>query len=468
MGNTESSAEIKTAPAKKSVYKPNPLNHSENKTPKTAQSPAKPLFNRPEVHKDSHAQMVSTNNYDTPVYEHTGERISDGMNSYQYYKPDIPVQDTTGRFGSDSQKDNKYSENVTNLYKSNLRSREQSGDYRASLLNPSPFTENIESNNKDSGGRQGPSEAPPVNTVTMMRSDALDIRDAKYLTNLEKRIMIMNNILLEHVDPLSVMGIEAQNLSNLKNKYISLRNIYHPDKRNSNTDLFIQVTKAIESHNLILKSCIMDKDFIQLRKGYSNYNDNEEKKKPIFIKNIKSVTTEGFNKLYEENKFDDEYDEGYGDLMVESGVREDIDIERTVKNDSEFNTVFNKNLRESSRDIVEYTIPEAINNYTYNNLCEKKTDYSGGSSGGLGYKDYKNAFELENIDDTCIKPQLSYKKYKETRETDPLTLTEEQNQAIELEELRKEKLDASHEDKLHDYSLRISEYHSKSNINFLE
>ena len=112
-------------------------------------------------------------------------------------------------------------------------------------------------------------------------------------------------------------------------------------------------------------------------------------------------------------------------------------------------------------------IPEALNDYTYNNLCEKKTDYSGKSS-GLAYKDYKKAFELEQLDNSKLEKKISFKKYKKARENDKLILTKDQQKAIEEYKIKKEREEYNHENKLRDYSEKISRYHSNINTHFLE
>ena len=53
----------------------------------------------------------------------------------------------------------------------------------------------------------------------MLRDDALDIRDAAFLTNIEKRIMIMSNIILDEIDPLDIKDKERLRLPQLR-KYI--------------------------------------------------------------------------------------------------------------------------------------------------------------------------------------------------------------------------------------------------------
>ena len=67
----------------------------------------------------------------------------------------------------------------------------------------------------------------------MLRDDALDIRDTAFLTNIEKRIMIMNNIILDEIDPLDIKDKEKLRLPQLR------KNIYHYEI------FIIQIKKAV-------------------------------------------------------------------------------------------------------------------------------------------------------------------------------------------------------------------------------
>ena len=67
-------------------------------------------------------------------------------------------------------------------------------------------------------------------------------------------------------------------LPQLRKKYISLRNIYHPDKKgNGSSEMFIQIVQVIKHHEFILKSAAMDKDYIELRKSYREFHETEKK-----------------------------------------------------------------------------------------------------------------------------------------------------------------------------------------------
>lgn len=470
MGNTESSTKISSKSIIKDYTKPNngPIVTKNNSTD-LKDVPINNCKNtQPVQNKNIYSQR---SNYETQVYETDKTELSTNLNNYQYFKPQIPDRNTDGQFGINSQIDNKYSPSVNQLYKSSIESRKQSFENRSSLINKNsnvnhntfshelpkePFQGNYQSSDKE------------ANEVIMLRDDALDIRDTAFLSNIEKRIMIMNNIILDEIDPLDIKDKEKLRLPQLRKKYTSLRNIYHPDKKgNGSSDMFVQIVQAIKHHEFILKSAIMDKDYIELRKSYKEFHETE-KKKPLFSGNINSINNSKFNELYEEHKFKDNYNsDGYGDIMVGGGIREDIDIKKTIKSDSDFNIAFDKQYEDIGTDIVKYHVPHAINEESYNIICEKKNDFSG-KGGNLNYTDYKKAFELEKIDSNTHELNRTYKKYTSDRTNDKLELSEEQEKAIDdynSEIITKE---VEHENNVKRYSNKISTYFSNNNMHFLE
>ena len=191
---------------------------------------------------DTQTRSNNINNLDdiyaTPIYQDPSKsHISEGLTNYQYFKPEIPVENIDGMFRIDSQRDNKYSTNINKLYNSSLKDREKSIKYRESLINPLPYDNlsnvqeqrveftNVQDKIRDINSADTnhiPNENTQNNTITMLREDALDIRDTDYLTNLEKRIMIINNILLSDLDPLGIKDKERLILPDLKKKYIFL------------------------------------------------------------------------------------------------------------------------------------------------------------------------------------------------------------------------------------------------------
>ena len=89
----------------------------------------------------------------------------------------------------------------------------------------------------------------------------------------------MNSYTINNIDPLNVNINKTLTLDSLKSKYVSLRNMYHPDKGGS-TQMFNLVNDALKKQLLIIKSRVEDKTFNQLKTDFNNYK--EEKKKATF------------------------------------------------------------------------------------------------------------------------------------------------------------------------------------------
>lgn len=420
---------------------------------------------------------IDTTNIPTYQLKHKSQ-INSGVNQYQYFNHSIPKTDVTPNFNIDTAQDNKFSRSVDKLYNQEL-------DYRYNVdctkeipytpeeleielgnnkINTSPpnYSENITNSDtdKDNNGNEVTSE------ITITREEAIKIKDCKYLSDLEKRLLIMNSIQISKLDPLNIMNDSKIRLNILVEKYKSLLRIYHPDKRGSK-DMFILVKEALENQKYILKSKIMDKDFNQLKNGYNQYSDNSKKKKPLFFEqDIEGFNSKKFNKFYDEHKFNDEYeDDGYGDMMIRGGVREDIEIDKIeVSNDNTFQQQFEKKLSENTGEIVKYQVPKAINQYdSYNELCKKNDKGYTSRSNNIECYDYKEAFELANIQRDKLPDKISLKEYKEQRESDPLELSNEQRVEIEKDEEKNDDIEKKRQGNLIDYTINIEKYNDKIN-----
>jgi hypothetical protein len=267
-----------------------------------------------------------------PVYhQKPKDQVDQGVQTYHYFRPPINQDNIQGKLGIHTQRDNQYSYDVNTLYENEIKYREaidcthevpytreeldkelaENRDLYYHNTNPGIKTQGREyteikktvmqplgqppSNipNQIPSGRYGHIQGPsnidntiPTESLGITREQALEIRDFKFLTNLEKRLMIMNNITLYNLDPLGIQPNERLKLSKLIDKYTSLRNIYHPD-RGGNTKMFIMVNQALESQKYIQQSKILDKDHTQLRQDFNTYNETGKKKKPINITILK-------------------------------------------------------------------------------------------------------------------------------------------------------------------------------------
>ena len=464
--------------------------NSDEKLNNIKKSSPKKILKKPVTKKKINKDIVNeviANNVKIPNYHlHNKSQINSGVNDYQYFKHVIPPQDINNQLGIDSTLDNKYSKNVNQLYNNEINYRtnvdcsKEKPYTRDELENELKNSDNLEKNNKSQNVQNIPTESHQVNEnsystsqntesheITITREDAIDIKNSRYLSDLEKRLLIMNSIRLSEIDPLGIQDEHRVRLVSLVDKYKSLLKIYHPDKTGGmSNDMFITVKEALDNQIYILNAKVMDKDYNQLKQDYQTYEQDFKKKKPIFFdKDVEKFDPSKFNKFYEEHKFKDEYeDTGYGEMMVERGVREDIEVEKLeITNDNTFQDQFNKKLSEKGNQIVEYTVPKAINHYdNYSELCNKRNGYTG-KSDNINCFDYKEAFEVMNIDREQEISEVSLEDYKKNRKNDKLLLNEKQKEAIEKDTDESDKKEKKRQSNLVDYMHDIDKYNQKIN-----
>jgi hypothetical protein len=477
MGNTPS--EIKKSPKQNKPVKP-----CIKKPPTSINSNKKNIIksNNNAINNIDNGEDDITSNVPYYHLKHKTD-INNGLKDYQYFKHVIPPQDVTNKFGVDTTIDNKYSRNVSSLYDKEVNYRQSVDCSKEIPYTQSELENELGLNIKTHRNTQEYSSIPNTNYsnennisgssntnssgITITREEAIIIRNCKYLSQLEKRIMIMNNIKYNELDPLNILVEHRLRLINLIDKYKSLLRIYHPDKTGGvSNDMFINIKEALDKQLYVNKSKIMDKDFNQLKHGYDEYSENSKKKKPLFVKDdIKEIDQKKFNKLYDEHKYTDEYeDDGYGDIMVKGGVREDIEIEKiNITDTNTFDDQFNKKLEKSCNQIIPYQVPEAINQYdNYAELCNKRSGYTGKNS-NIDCFDYKEAFEIQNIDRNKKINNKTIDEYQNERESDSLEMTEEQKYKIEQKDTENDEHESQRQARLVDYSNDIEVYHSKLN-----
>ena len=106
-----------------------------------------------------------------------------------------------------------------------------------------------------------------------------------------------------------------------------------------------------------------------------------------------------FNKIYEENRLDTPYDDGYGDWLKQDSNHKEMKLFNGKFNKD----MFTKNLRNikvrinrSGRQVVLRDPKELIsmkNSDALTTLGQGKIEDFSGSTGNLGYRDLKDAYE---------------------------------------------------------------------------
>lgn len=234
----------------------------------------------------------------------------------------------------------------------------------------------------------------------------------------------------------------------IKTAYRNLALKYHPDKGGSEevfkilTKAYMYLLKQSEGQNYV------EKNFMDLKK---DYNAPQEYSAPN--QNSDDFNVKHFNKLFEDNKLEDEdWEGGYGDWQTQNTDVEPKKIFNQKFNLDVFNQVFGELNNENKvvNDIQVYNEPQPLslsNKIGYTSVDYKKTDdYSreydiqdGTSKQGIYYTDYKKAYSNTTlINPNSVQHRPEFKTFEELelyREKQEFTITDEDR--IQIEEKKK-------------------------------
>ena len=221
----------------------------------------------------------------------------------------------------------------------------------------------------------------------------------------------------QNINPYKILGIHKNyDLDELKERYKRVAKKAHPD-RGGSQELFNLVTLCYKKLYEEFKLKQIDKQFNDLKTDFSNYTEHQQNQQrrnnKLYQQNnqYQSNQYEGndfketFNKVYDDHKISDPFDNGYGNMMLESRPdREDIDISRKVNNMKQFNSAFESEpLNSYNKKMIVYKEPEALPSSTkslkYTELgVDKIKDFST-ETNHLQCSDYKKAHSTSRLAD---------------------------------------------------------------------
>ena len=236
----------------------------------------------------------------------------------------------------------------------------------------------------------------------------------------------------------------------LKKSYLKLAMIYHPDKGGDHNN-FKKITHA---YNFLLKK-LSDKDnnktHHQLKNENIDYVKNQMTDNRQNLNLSDKFNNVIFNKIYDEHREENPYDNGYEKWMTETQFKTDK-IEKKDITTGNFNNYFQKQKDKIiTKDIIYYEEPLVDISFKGKDSLlilgqGDVNDFSGESNSGLKYRDYKDAFLNSNLIDvnsvdisnrsktirqvTSQRKNISYELSKED---------EERQKKIQLIEEEKEK-----------------------------
>jgi curved DNA-binding protein CbpA len=246
----------------------------------------------------------------------------------------------------------------------------------------------------------------------------------------------------QHIDPYEVLGVSKNyTWDELVNSYRRLAKLVHPDKGGSEL-LFNTVTDCFKFLAHEYKKKEVDKPHHVLKQNYINNQPRQQPTIPAEFGQEGSFN-EKFNKVFDENKLEDDDNIGYGHLMASSSkTREDIEIPKlfTKYNDKKFHETFEKNTP-LSKDVIIYKEPEPLvlaKKLQFTELGGKVDDFSNDPSKktSLQYTDYMKAHTTTRlVDPRAVQKRKEYRSV-EDYESDRAKIT---TQNLTDEELRHQK-----------------------------
>jgi curved DNA-binding protein CbpA len=213
------------------------------------------------------------------------------------------------------------------------------------------------------------------------------------------------------LDPYKILGISKQyDEALLKKAYLKKAMKVHPD-RGGSKDEFQKVSIA---YTVLRKKLKEQGEIHHHNELKSNAKSFIQSQPTQHIDAGDNFDVKVFNKIYEENRIEDSYDEGYGSWMNETSS--DMGQQKMFQgefNKDMFNHEFQKYKQEQKQkmgsQIVRYDEPETrISMRGQDTIVTlgqgKVSNFSGETGGGLNFTDYKAAFTTDStlIDESMI------------------------------------------------------------------
>ena len=232
-----------------------------------------------------------------------------------------------------------------------------------------------------------------LNTRPSSISKPIEPPAKKQLTNDEKIEIILN-----------IFGINKNYDENtLKKSYLKLALKYHPDK-GGDEDSFKKITQA---YKFLLKK-LSEKDslksHIDLKTENEEFTRNQMSDNRQNINLTEKFDNNIFNKIYEENRQENNFDVGYTNWIKENPIESDK-IERGNISKNNFHQKFQEHKKKQIKnEIIRYEEPQVSISFRGKDSLVtlgdgKINDFSGQSPTGLQYRDYRDAFQNSHLID---------------------------------------------------------------------
>lgn len=283
----------------------------------------------------------------------------------------------------------------------------------------------------------------------------------------------------QKIDPYKILGISKNyNETSLKKAYLKEAMKTHPD-RGGSQDAFQRVSIAYTLLQKKLKEQENNHSHNELRDGSKKYMDTQANQPRLNTKLKDKFDVDVFNKIYDDNKIEDIYDEGYGSWMSDNSLT-DKKTEKLFQNGFNkdmFNSTFEQYKKEQLQKhhnegtLVKYENPETrISMKNQDSLVTlgqgKITDFSG-TANDLSFTDYKKAFThgaTLGIDPSFVNTNnraTSIRGIKTERSNLSYNMTKEDEQNLSLQKIKEQNEEQKRIDRLTVFDRKHGESYEK-------
>jgi curved DNA-binding protein CbpA len=282
------------------------------------------------------------------------------------------------------------------------------------------------------------------------------------------------------MNPYQILEVDKNcTIQELRHSFKKIAQRVHPDK-GGNEAIFNIVVEAYKEIFKKLKNKLSDKNFNELKNDSLIQIEQLNKKKHVSFNETSNSPNEEFiekfNEVFESNKFyNPETDDGYGSMMQTSvNTREDINIEKQVRNLKDFNSTFDKQAT-TNNEISKFREPIAMSSSSSKLICnelgiDKVDDFSSGSISNhknLGYTDYMKAHTTNKlVDKSAIKQNTKFKNMKDIekqRSSQNFEMSLEDKKAIDDEITRETNKETQRQINIQKYDNNVTAHFEKLN-----
>ena len=280
----------------------------------------------------------------------------------------------------------------------------------------------------------------------------------------------------QKLDPYKILNLPKKfDEKTLKKAYLKTAMKAHPD-RGGTPAKFQLVSIAYTLLTKKLKESQNSHSHNDLRDMSREYTQQQSNQPKVNVNMTDNFDADVFNKIYEENKIPESFDEGYGSWMSGNSVveKEQNKMFQNGFNKDMFNHTFEKYKQEQQKQqgsrVVQYREPETrismANQDSLMTLGQGKVSNFGGTTDNLSYTDYKQAFtDGSTLIDTStvdIRDRSgSINQIKAQRSNISYTMNPDDEQRMALQKIEEQKAEQNRLQRLQVYDQKHGQAYEK-------